>query len=156
MIFSKATLLQTGLVLAITASMFISAPVALAKSKSTVARGNVYNESNGGKGIGGLTVTVQCLIDDKITVTKTAVTDSFGLYTVTFSSDCDQGDPITSTVTFNGQTQSETALVSSTGTETNDFYFGSVGVSEFSGLTIFAAFLISAGAYIFLKKKSFV
>lgn len=156
MIFSKATLFKTGLILAITIPMLISTPVALAKSTSTVVRGNVYNESNGGKGIGGLEVTIQCFINHKKAPIKTDVTDNFGLYTVNFSPKCDQGSPVTSTVTFNGQTKSETALVSGVRTETNDFYFGSVAVPELNVFTTFAAFLACAGVYLFFKKKSFV
>jgi hypothetical protein len=156
MVFNKSSLLKFGLALGIAVPMFIASPLVFANSNSTVVRGNVYNESNGGKGIGGLTVTVQCFANKKKTPTKTAVTDNFGLYTVTFNPKCDQGDSVTSTVTFNGQTQSETAGVSGSGTETNDFYFGSTSVPEMNGLALAVAFIGSVGLYMFLKKKSFV
>jgi len=156
MSFNKNSFLKLGLALGIAVPMLISTPLALAKSNQTVVRGNVYNMGNGGKGIKGLTVTVQCVFSKKKTVIKTDKTDPFGLYTVKFNPKCDQGSPVTSTVTFNGQTQSETAYVSDVGTETNDFYFGSTSVPEMNGITLSVAFIGSVGLYMFLKKKSFV
>jgi len=154
MAINKNSLLKLGLALGIAVPMLISSPLAFANSNSTVVRGNVYNENNGGKGIGGLTVIVQCFINKKKTPIKTAITDSFGLYTIRFNPKCDQGKTVTSTVTFSGQTQSVSAEVSGSGTETNDFYFGSTSVPEMNGLTLTAAFLASVGAYMFFKKKS--
>ena len=67
MVFNKSSLLKFGLALGISVPMFIASPLVFANSNSTVVRGNVYNESNGGKGIGGLTVTVQCFANKKKT-----------------------------------------------------------------------------------------
>ena len=63
MAINKNSLLKLGLALGIAVPMLISSPLAFANSNSTVVRGNVYNENNGGKGIGGLTVIVQCFIN---------------------------------------------------------------------------------------------
>lgn len=151
---NKKVFLGVGLSLSIAASALVFAPITLAKSDLTTVRGNVYNESNGGKGISGLTVTVSCVGKNNKTKTKTAITDGNGLYTVNFKEDkCEDFNPVTSKVTFNGQTQNETVYVSEQNTATLDFYFGSESVPEFSMLTGAMAVLGSAGAFLVLRKK---
>src|SRR4051812_5383016 len=98
---------QTAVFL-LTIAFFLGATVSAFASNLTVVRGNAYDESNGGKGIPNLTVTVICKSDKKDLV-RTATTDSFGLYTVHYRAKrCDTFDPVTSTATYKGQTLSET------------------------------------------------
>lgn len=152
----KQKLLQTGLLASTLVASFLLVPQSFADADKTIIRGNVYNESNGGKGIGGLTVTVSCA-GKHTNLTQTATTDGNGLYTVHFSGEkCQEHKPVTSTVTFQSQTQSETVLVSEQDTATLDFYFGSANVPEFNPLTAIAAVVASAAGFILLKKKSII
>lgn len=93
---------------------------------ATTVRGNVYDTANGG-GAGGASVSVNCN-----GINKGATTDANGLYTVTYTNEeCGQFKPVTSTATFNGQSQSQTVFVSDGFRATLDFYFGAAGVPEF-------------------------
>lgn len=102
------------------------------KSHVTVVRGNVYDESKGGQGIGSLKVTVTCAENKNKSVSATDTTDRNGLYTVAFnSSQCKKYAPVSATVTYNGQAQTDTVYVSAQNTATMDFYFGVTNVPEF-------------------------
>ncbi|HVA97086.1 MAG TPA: hypothetical protein VND99_05520 [Candidatus Acidoferrales bacterium] len=142
--------------LASSAVLLSAATPALAhsnNSKGTVVRGNVYDESNGGKGIGGLNVAVTCS-DKKGTVSQNTLTNGNGLYSVTFSnSQCGKYSPVSATVTDNGQTQTDNVLVSAQRTATMDFYFGSVSVPEFGLIPGVLATVFSAGSFLALKRR---
>lgn len=109
-----------------------SASSALAASNLTTVRGNVYNQGFGGtvpnNELKGLTVIVSCVTKEtpnKLkTVTKTAVTDSLGLYTVNIKEKkCEANHDVSSTVTFKGETQTHSVKVSGQLTATIDFHF---------------------------------
>ena len=116
-----------------------SAPAVFASSNLTEVRGNVYNGcqgnvcSEGGtvsnSELAGLTVTVICDTKDtgnKLkTVSKTALTDSYGLYTVNMKEKkCEGGHNVTASVTFKGVTQTNSAYVAVDALKaTIDFYF---------------------------------
>lgn len=121
-----------------------------AQSATTRVRGNVYDQTSGFIGLGGLTVTVNC--NGNI---QTRTTDSYGLYVADFSSSaCPIYAPVTSTVTYNGQTQQQTVFVSSQNTATLDFYYGSVAVPEFGLITGLVAAGGSGLAYLKMRKFS--
>ena len=153
--FNAATFISIGFAYVLIAAVFL-APSAFAAPHLTIVRGNVYNQSSGNQGIGGLTVTVTCLGTKNKIITRTASTDSFGLYTVHYAERrCKDFSPVTATVTYKGQTQTQTVLISAQSTATLDFYFGSANVPEFSLFTGMAALIGSVGAFFFLRKKNF-
>ncbi|SRR5258708_5990877 len=119
---------------------------------ATRVRGNAYDESNGGKGIQGLLVTVTCT-NDKTSKTKTATTNKNGLYKVLFGNKCDTGDAVTTTATYKGQTLTQTVFVSDVDTATSDFYFGAVSVPEFGLIPGVIALVGSTGSFFALRKK---
>ena len=151
--FNAATFISIGFAYVLFAAVFF-APSAFAAPHLTVVRGNVYNQSAGNQGIGGLKVFVTCLDTNNKTIKKKATTDSFGLYTVHYAQRrCKDFSPVTASVTYKGQTQSQTVLISAQSTATLDFYFGSANVPEFSLFTGMAALVGSAGVFFFLRKK---
>ena len=120
-----------------------------AQEAVTRVRGNVYNMNNGGAGIGGLSVTVNCLGN-----VQNATTDSNGLYVVDYTQiQCPIFMPVSASVTFNGEPQSQTVFVSHNNRATIDFYFGAVNVPEFGLVTGMVAAAGSAVAYFGMKKK---
>ena len=124
------------------------------RSNLTVVRGNVYDESKGGKGIGGLHVAVSCVSDKNRTISRNAVTDRNGLYTVRYNEErCEAHQPVFATVTYNGQTQTDNVYVSQQNTATMDFYFGSVSVPEFGFIPGAIAAVASVGTFLTLKKR---
>ncbi len=152
-----ATLVKSGILTTIIVSSCMVAPLAFAASNLTTVRGNVYNESNGGSGIQGLLVYVSCVGKNNKAKTRKATTDSNGLYSINFKEDkCEDQKPVTSTVTFNGQTQSETVYVSGQNTATLDFYFGAASVPEFNAITGALAAILAGGAYLFFRRKTAV
>lgn len=133
---------------------------AMAAGNLTTVRGNVYNLTNGTR-LGGLTVSVSCIMREKKNgdlkiKTKTAVTDSNGLYTVTYSAErCEAYENVYASVTYNGETKNHSVWVSHVNTATMDFYYGSdpVNVPEFGLLPGIVAAVASTGAYLGLKLK---
>lgn len=114
----------------------------------TRIRGNAYNVNNGTR-VAGETVTVVCN-----GVTKTAVTDANGLYVVDYTNaQCNQFQAVTASLTFNGNTQSQTVFVSDNYRATLDFYFEAASVPEFGLLPGMFAAAASAGSYLLLKRK---
>ncbi len=126
---------------------------AFANSLYTMVRGNVYGDNFAG--LGGLTVTVTCADAVKNHVeTKTAITDNYGLYTVNFDKNtCGAYQPITSTVTYKGQTQTQTVYVSHDQQATLDFYYGTMtSVPEF-GLVTGAMAALTSGSSLFAFRR---
>lgn len=135
-------------VFAFAAFTFFSYPI-IAQEGVTRVRGNVYNMNNGGAGIGGLTVTVNCLGN-----IQNATTDSNGLYVVDYTHlQCPIFMPVSASVTFNGEPQSHTVFVSHNNRATLDFYFGAVAVPEFGAITGALAAIGSGITYFGLRRK---
>ena len=136
-----------GLLLSL--SIFLAAGTVHAQSGTTRVRGNIYDYNNGGQGIGGLNVTVVCN-----SISKGAITNSFGLYVVDYTaSECPAFTPVSATVTFNSQTQSQTVFVSGGNTATIDFYYGSVSVPEFGMIPGIVAAVGSGLGYLGLRRR---
>ncbi|MFA6005278.1 MAG: hypothetical protein WC775_02215 [Patescibacteria group bacterium] len=125
-------------------------PAVLANNPGvTRVRGNVYDQDNGGAGIGGLTVNVTCNGNS-----RNATTDGNGLYVVDYTrSECPQFGPVSSAVSHNGQSQSDTVYVSDVYTATMDFYFGTISVPEFGMIPGAIAAIGSIGTYLALRRK---
>lgn len=144
MIFEKINKLVLLSFLVVIASFFTAVPNVFAVSNTEV-RGNI----NANGWVSGLTVTVSCNGN-----VSHPVTDGFGLYVVDYTHlQCGKYKPVTTTVTFNGQTQSKTVLVSAQYTATLDFNFAPIGVPEFGLITGIITTLTSAGAFLMLRRK---
>lgn len=140
-------------------AFLFSAAQADAAGNLTVVRGNVYNITNGTR-LGGLTVSVSCVIREKKNGdlkirTKTDVTDANGLYTVKFNAErCEAYENVYASVTYNGETKNHSVWVSHQNTATMDFYYGSAtNVPEFGLIPGAIAAVSSAGAYFALKRR---
>lgn len=128
-------------------SLFFVSPVS-ADENFTRVRGNVYDVANGG-GIGGLTVTVNCQGH-----VQTPTTDANGLYIADYShEDCPKFLGVSSSVTHNGQTQSDTVYVSHNYRATMDFYFGATSVPEFGAVGSIVSAIGSGLVFLGIKRK---
>lgn len=127
---------------------FIAFAVAAGSVHATTVRGNVYDTANGG-GASGASVSVTCN-----GIIKGASTDSNGLYVVNYTNEeCGQFKPVTSTATFNSQSQSQTVFVSDGFRATLDFYFGAAGVPEFGLIPGIVAAGSSLAGFVALRRR---
>ncbi len=136
-----------SLTLLLSTLLFVLPVISFAQSGITRVRGNIYDMNNGGQGIGGLSVNVNCNGNN-----KTAVTDSNGLYVVDYTqAECPAFTGVSSTVTHNGETQSYTVFTSHDFRATLDFYFGSTAVPEFGAIGGVVAAVGSGLAYLGMR-----
>lgn len=135
--------------LIVTTIALLSFVIFAQSAHATTIRGNAYDTENG-TGAAGASVTVVCN-----GISQNAVTDSNGLYTVNYTNEqCGQFKPVTSTATFDGQSQSQTVFVSDGFRATLDFYFGAAGVPEFGLIPGIVAAGSSLAGFIALRKRS--
>jgi hypothetical protein len=142
---NKGRLFFPLLIILLTAGMFVTASPSFAYTHQTVVRGNIYSNTN----ISGIPVTVSCN-----GVTQQTHTNGNGLYTASFPPNlCRKYSFVSATIQVNGQTQTESVLVSSQNTATMDFSCNTLSVPEFGLIPGALATLTSIGSFLAIKRK---